>query len=94
MDLDNTTNTTTTDTNIPTSNIDTQLLQGDAMSPVPGKRAALEHPGAGVGDGVLVAVHHTHPILQVVPHLYVLYNVVVEVYLKRCGREMVLGKVL
>lgn len=65
-----------------TSNIDAQLLEGNAVSPIPREGTAMEHPGAGVGDGILVAVHHTHAVLQVVPHLHILDYVVMEVYLE------------
>lgn len=72
-----------------TSNVHTQLLEGNAMSSVPGEGAAMEHPGAGVGDGILVAVHHSHAILQVVSHLHILDDVVVEVDLESWERKRV-----
>lgn len=52
------------------------------MSPVAGEGTAVKHPSAGVDDGILVAVYDTHTILQVVPHLHVLDDMVVEVDLE------------
>ena len=70
-----------------TSNVYTQLLESNAMPSIPRESAGMEYSGTGVYNGILVTVHNTHSILQVVTDFHILDDVVVEVNLKGYGKE-------